>query len=133
MAEDLVHDAFLGVLSAWKRGRVPELSGAILTVAVRQRFLDGIRGQRRRERRETLASARDVHVPGDPDGSGAIGMLGVLRSLPPRHRLALVMRYVDDLSIEEVASQLGVSTNAAESLLARARRDARRLLERGNQ
>jgi RNA polymerase sigma-70 factor (ECF subfamily) len=37
------------------------------------------------------------------------------------HRLALILRYVDDLAVAEVANHLGRSLRATESILARAR------------
>ena len=44
-----------------------------------------------------------------------------MRELTPDHRLVLVLRYLDELSIEEIASEIGRSVHATESLLARAR------------
>jgi RNA polymerase sigma-70 factor (ECF subfamily) len=52
-----------------------------------------------------------------------------LERLPPRTRAALVLRYVDDLPVGAVAAALGVSTRAAESLLARGRRQLRTIVE----
>ncbi len=42
--------------------------------------------------------------------------------LPESYRVALARKYVDDKSLEDLASELGVSVDAAKSLLARARR-----------
>ncbi|MEK7425424.1 MAG: sigma factor-like helix-turn-helix DNA-binding protein [Actinomycetota bacterium] len=55
----------------------------------------------------------------------------LLKDLPDRHRAALILRYVDDLSVGEVAATLGLSLHATESLLARARDQVRR--HRGEQ
>ncbi|MEM7094492.1 MAG: sigma-70 family RNA polymerase sigma factor [Actinomycetota bacterium] len=45
----------------------------------------------------------------------------VLADLRPDHRAALVLRYLDDLSVPECADALSRSIHATESLLARAR------------
>jgi RNA polymerase sigma-70 factor (ECF subfamily) len=42
--------------------------------------------------------------------------------LPESYRLALARKYVDDKSLEDLASEMGLSVDAAKSLLARARR-----------
>jgi RNA polymerase sigma-70 factor (ECF subfamily) len=47
--------------------------------------------------------------------------LAALQALRGQHRLALVLRYLDDLSVAEVARLLGKSVRATESLLVRAR------------
>ena len=46
----------------------------------------------------------------------------VLDHLPPRYATVLEWKYVDELSVQEIASRLGLGLKAAESLLTRARR-----------
>src|SRR6185503_3029454 len=43
-------------------------------------------------------------------------------NLPDQYRMALTRKYVDGESLETLASELGISVDAAKSLLARARR-----------
>jgi len=45
----------------------------------------------------------------------------VLMSLPERQRKALVMKYVEEIRVAEIARQLGASEKAVESLLSRSR------------
>lgn len=45
--------------------------------------------------------------------------------LPEQHRLVLEWKYLDKLSVRQIAERLGVSEKAAESILYRARRDFR--------
>lgn len=47
---------------------------------------------------------------------------GVLDRLPPRHGLALEWKYLEGLSVKEIALRLNVGPKAAESLLGRARK-----------
>jgi RNA polymerase sigma-70 factor (ECF subfamily) len=52
-----------------------------------------------------------------------------IRSLPLLLRKALVMRDLDEMSMEELAAELGISVMAAKSRLLRARKELRRRLE----
>lgn len=45
----------------------------------------------------------------------------ILDRLPPRYGDVLEWKYLDDLSVKEIASRLGVTAKAAESLLTRSR------------
>lgn len=47
---------------------------------------------------------------------------GVLRRLLPVHREILMLKYLDDLSVEEIARKLAISFKSAESRLFRARK-----------
>ncbi|MBM3977486.1 MAG: hypothetical protein FJ299_10910 [Planctomycetes bacterium] len=44
-----------------------------------------------------------------------------LSSLPPEYKAALLAKYVEELSVDEIAARSGRTTKAAESLLGRAR------------
>lgn len=116
LAEDVVQDVYVSALSAARDGRVAELSIGYFVVAVRHRHLDRLRSADRESRRLRLAANTapvDHFVP------------SMLASLPERERTALVLRFVDDLGVSQVARKMGLSTHAAESLLARATRRLR--------
>ena len=49
-------------------------------------------------------------------------MLSALERLPDRQRAALVLRYLDEFSVTEVADAMDLTYTAVESLLARGRR-----------
>jgi RNA polymerase sigma-70 factor (ECF subfamily) len=59
-----------------------------------------------------------------------IRALEALVALPDEHRLALVARYAHQCTVEETARRLGRSYKATESLLSRARKAFRDVLER---
>jgi RNA polymerase sigma-70 factor (ECF subfamily) len=61
----------------------------------------------------------------------AVRAHAVLDSLGPHHRGALVLRYLDGLSVPEVAEALGRTVHATEALLVRARAAFRRAYEEG--
>lgn len=116
LAEDVVQDVYLGALSAARDGRLVDVSVGYLVVAVRHRHLDRLRSAERESRRLRLVASipvTDHFVP------------SLLSSVPERERTALVLRYVDDLSVAQVGREMGLSTHAAESLLARATRRLR--------
>jgi len=56
-----------------------------------------------------------------------------IAGLPERQRVALVLTYYEELANAEVAEVLGVSVEAVESLLARARRKLKEVLESDRQ
>ena len=49
--------------------------------------------------------------------------MAALGGVPATQRAALVLRYVDDCTVGQIAETLGRSVRATESLLARARRN----------
>lgn len=53
-----------------------------------------------------------------------------IRRLPPLLRNVLVLRHLDELSIDDVARRLGITIVAAKSRLLRARAELRQRLER---
>ena len=118
-AEDLVQDVYLAALTKARQGALAELSAGYLIVATRHRHLDRLRSTQREKRRLEL-------VASTPAADTARQMLpSQLADLPERDRLALVLRYVDDMSVAQVGREIGISTHAAESLLVRATRRLR--------
>lgn len=80
----------------------------------------------RPEIRAALESLR-ASEPDDPDAAidrvrTASLVQSVLDHLPPRYANALEWKYIEGLSVQEIAVRLGVGAKAAESLLTRARR-----------
>jgi RNA polymerase sigma-70 factor (ECF subfamily) len=128
--DDLVQDTYLGVLRRLRRGEQLELTTGYLIVACRSRFLDELKAERRRGARE-LRSAAGRPVDSDTDPPGYIATES-LRRLPDDQRAAMILRYVDDLPVAEVARHLDRSVRATESLLARGRTTLRTLLREGD-
>lgn len=55
--------------------------------------------------------------------------MAALRSLPPRQREALVLRYYGDMTEAQIASVMGISRGAVKSHTARAMNALRSILE----
>lgn len=123
VAEDLCSETFLAAVTAIERGTLREPTVAWLIGVARHKLVDHWRRQARDERRlhavadltEATEDPWDVHLE-------AGHAHDVLATLGPHHRGALVLRYLDGLSVPEVASTLGRTVHATEALLVRARR-----------
>jgi RNA polymerase sigma-70 factor (ECF subfamily) len=123
--DDLVQDTYLSMLRRIQSGKPVDLSVGYVITSCRNRFLDGIKADRRRAKRELRVVTAGGTTGPDLDEVATAR----LAELPDDQRAALVLRYVDDHSVSEVARQLGRSVAATESLLARARTAMRHLLE----
>ncbi len=95
-------------------------------------MVDHIRRERRRNQaRWGLFDGTAVAGRGDPAEQLPLrdGALQALDSLPATQRAAVVLRYFDDLPVRDVATALGKSVRATESLIARGRSRFRRVYE----
>ena len=132
LAEDLTAETFLAAVTAVRHGRVPRLTTAWLITVARNKLVDHWRRLAREERSLTLAHADDrVDDPWDEvlDRGRA---LDVLAGLGPHHQAALALRYLDGMSVPQVASELDRTVHATEALLVRARRSFRRAYDEGS-
>jgi len=118
--DDVVQDVYLGLVRQARDGGVTSVGLGWLCTSARHRFLDRLRGEAREEQRLRLI----VSPPDDVPLDAPLDVPG-LADLPDRERVALVLRYLDDLPVPEVAEAMGLSVHATESLLARARRRMR--------
>lgn len=66
-----------------------------------------------------LAGQRMEHVEGP--GPDRVALTRALATLPPNHRLAIVLHYVGQLSTSEIAAQCGVADGTVRSWLSRGR------------
>jgi len=121
LAEDLTQDTWMALAAEVRRGRVECADIRWLMTVARSRFLDHARREQRRARKLSLVAVNDVHE--EPPGRDEV--LSGLARLEPMHRLVLMMRYVDDMPLPAVASSIGRTTTATNSLLARARAELR--------
>lgn len=119
-AEDLVQDAFVRLVRAIRDGTVREVGVGWMITTIRRRFIDRLRSKEREDRRIRLVAVEPVVRDRSP-----IDAMSVLDGVSERERAALIFRYVDDLPVAEVAELLDTTVRATESLLQRAKRNAR--------
>lgn len=122
VAEDLTAETFLAAVDAVRKAQPPPMSRAWILGVARHKLVDHWRRQVREDRRlELLAgSAGDVEESFDVR-LDAVVVRRCLDQLAAQHRAALMLRYLDDLPVAEVACLLGRSVHATEALLVRAR------------
>jgi RNA polymerase sigma-70 factor (ECF subfamily) len=120
-AEDLTQETFLAAVRELRKGRPVEVPVAWVLGIARHKLVDHYRRQERSERTHRLALDDRVELVTD-DGHD-VGELATaaLARVPASQRTALVLRHLDGLSVPEIASALGRSVEAVESLLARGR------------
>jgi RNA polymerase sigma-70 factor (ECF subfamily) len=120
VAEDLTAETFLAAVDAIKQRSVPHLTIAWLITVARNKLVDHWRREARRDRELALASDETMPDPVD-EHFERMRAREVLGELGPHHRAALTLRYLDGLSVPEVAQQLDRTVHATEALLVRAR------------
>ena len=127
IAEDLTAETFLAAVAAVQKGTVERLTTAWLVGVARHKLVDHWRRRAREERNLAAVAdeAEDVDDPWDAQLDAAVAH-AVLARLGAHHRMALTLRYLDGLSVPEVAELLGRTVHATEALLVRARLAFRR-------
>jgi RNA polymerase sigma-70 factor (sigma-E family) len=119
MAQDLVHDSFVRVAGRLAHLRRPDAFHAYLRRTIVNLFTSQLR--RRRLERAHLArersSAKRVHV--DDDAALRDELWRGLASLPERQRVAIVLRYYEDLSEQQTAEILRCSVRSVNQLVVR--------------
>ena len=120
VAAELAQETFLSAIRALHRGAVVDAPLPWLISIARRRLVDHYRRSEVRSRAQPVRPA----LEGDSDVTtdAEVVLVTALESLPNDYRLALILRYVDDLTLDDVASHLDRSSAATESLLARARK-----------
>jgi RNA polymerase sigma-70 factor (ECF subfamily) len=121
-AEDLTQDVWVALVDELNRGHTERADVRWLMTVARSRFIDHAR--RERVVRSKAAVLRRVDERDDADPTSG-QVLACLARLQPLHRAVLMLRYVDDLSVPQVAATIGRNVTATNSLLARARAELR--------
>ena len=122
LAEDLTAEVFLDAGRRFRTDGAASIDAGWLFTVARRRLIDHWRRESSRSRR--LDRLRDEALrtaPADGDEAAGDGVAEALASLGERHRAALVLRYLEDFSVSEVADALGLGYKATESVLSRAR------------
>lgn len=108
-AEDLVHDAFVRL---YRSGVIPDSPLSYLRRTVLNLLADA-------SRRDRLARAVAAEAPAVAVEPEVMETWQLVYRLPMRQRQALVLRYADDLSLEEIAETMNCSQAAVKSLIHR--------------
>lgn len=133
LARDIVQDAFVRVAGRFGHLRVPDAFDAYLRRAVVNLCTSHFR--RRRVERAYLERAAGQPAPQQPppDVGDREELRAALRTLPVRQRTAIVLRYYEDLSEQQVADAMRCSVPAARSLIGRGMQTLRTVIDAWNE
>ena len=116
-AEDLVQDALVRVFTAGRHSQVGgpgdlgalEHAEAYVRRVVLNLYLDGYRRRRRWLAVRHLLGGQDSTAGPDQAGPERLDLDSALAALPPRQRACVVLRFYADLTVEQIADDLGVT------------------------
>jgi RNA polymerase sigma-70 factor (ECF subfamily) len=116
---DVAHEAFLRAFREWSRVSSLDRPGAW----VRRAAINLATDVQRRRRRERRALTR-VQARSRPDSAVGVDetFWALVRRLPESQRVATVLRYAGDFSVEQIADVMQVSEGAVRAALFKARR-----------
>ena len=122
-AEDAVQEAFADAYIRWDRiSKYDQPAAWVRRVAINKMH------NRTRSRRRRDVAVRRLGVAQAPSPN-RVAIESALAGLSEQQRVAVVLHYLDDLSINEVAAVMELSSGAVNSHLNRARANLRGLLE----
>ena len=115
MAEDAVAETFLRVFPVWAEGRVDNFFAY-----ARQTLVNHVMGQYRSDQVATRYAGTQRgdtrgQRPLDETIADASTTFQLLEQLAPRQRTAVVLRYFEDLSYDQIASTMGVTSGTAKA------------------
>jgi RNA polymerase sigma-70 factor, ECF subfamily len=123
---DLAQEALLRSYRDWNRLAGLEVPGAWVRRVLINLAIDARRTSRSHERQLVPPPAETVTFD-DPDVNG---WWTAVRALPDRQRAVVVLHYLEDRSVADVASVLGIAEGTVKATLAHARRSLARTLSR---
>jgi RNA polymerase sigma-70 factor (ECF subfamily) len=117
-AEEVVQEAFTRAAARWGRLRDYDLPEAWV-----RRVAMNLAADRARNLRRQARAMRRLQAPAEAVAASveALALAEALRTLPVRQRQALVLHYLVDLQVGEIAQTLGVPEGTVKSLLSRGR------------
>jgi len=124
-AEDVTQTTFLNAFRALEAGERPRLPETWLLTIAHNAARSRMRRAMRRPREVPLDEAAELASP-ELVRQNVPELVRALRRLPRNQREAVTMRELEGCSYPEIATRLGVSVPAVESLLSRARRTLRK-------
>jgi RNA polymerase sigma-70 factor (ECF subfamily) len=116
-AADLVQDALVRTFGRLRNGFSVESAEAYVRRAILNAHLDGRRRSTRWRRIAPLEYRPDEQPSPSLDSEQRIDLHEELRRLTPRERACLVLRYYDDLKVDDIADVLGISSGAVKRYL----------------
>jgi RNA polymerase sigma-70 factor, ECF subfamily len=129
-AEDVVQEAMARAAVRWRR-----VSGYAMPEAWVRRVAFNLAVSASRRSRRFVAALARIGPPPDVPGLAAddLDLIAALGRLPHRYREVLVLHYLADLPVQEIAAELRVPVGTVSSRLARGRAALVRALDDGEE
>ena len=122
VAFDATQEAFKRAYARWRRlGGEDWATAWVMTTALNL--------VRRRGRNRELATAGDVDSPTGGPSADRIDVMSALRALPHRQQQAVVLFYIGDFTVPEIAAAMGITEGGVKAHLAQGREALRTKLE----
>jgi RNA polymerase sigma-70 factor (ECF subfamily) len=128
-SEDLTQATFLAAVRAYGAGNEDAVTPGWLHTVARNLLIDQYRRRACEEAKLTVIAGRRAADIDTTDTLSVSEAQAALRLIGEEHRVVIVLRYLDDLPVAEIAALLGKSVRAVESTLVRARRSFRAAYE----
>ncbi|MDQ1598324.1 MAG: hypothetical protein QOI70_1748 [Microbacteriaceae bacterium] len=116
-AADLVQDALVKTFGRVRNGFTVRSAEAYVRRAILNAWLDGGRRSSRWRRIAHLTAAADITDSADSASDSRIDLMAELRTLAPRERACVVLRYYEDLKVDDIAEWLAISPGAVKRYL----------------
>ena len=127
-ARDVVQETWIGVIRGLRGLRDPAQFPAWIYGIATRKCADAIRANTRRRRLDSQAADESARPMESVTAEQQIDVATAIRGLPPIHRAAVHLFYREELSVDEIASVLGIPAGTVKSRLHHARDALRRQL-----
>lgn len=117
LAEDLVQTTLGKLYASWRRVRRADNPAAYARTVLMRTYMSHMR---KHSNQETPSRRLPETASADADQALRVTLLNGLAQLPPQDRAVLVLRYWEDMSVEDVASALRLSAGAVRNRSMRA-------------
>lgn len=116
-AEDLVQDALVKAFSRGRGGFQAVSTEAYVRRTLLNTYVDGYRRRRRWVSVRHLVAPDAATAAPDTGVTDRVAVAQALRSLSPRERACVVLRFYDDLTVAAIAEELALSEGAVKRYL----------------
>lgn len=128
-AWDLTQDAWMVVVERLNAGVDRAASIPYVVSVARTKYIDSWRRQQRLQRKLRLVWSGERSDDGGSPSAGVV--LEHLADCSPTNRLLLMLAYVDEVPVADIADQIGKPVSSTYSMLARARTELRERMTGG--
>lgn len=116
-ASDLVHDALVKTFGRLRNGFSIASAEAYVRRAILNTYLDRGRRISRWRKIAHLTVEPDIQPSSDVDTETRLDLQSQLMKLRPRERACIVLRYYEDLTVDDIAETLQISSGAVKRYL----------------